>query len=250
MHTKYSPIAPISILRSLFDTGHLDNYLLVLAHEVLAHPMEYERLILDMREASEDTFIILDNGVIEQGVASPLEDILEAAALIEPEAIALPDVLESRDQTLQLAYETAPLYSAEGYKPLWIPQGKTLDDVFSCMWHMNQAAGDSGVEYWGIPRWITNKFGSRQPILNGIARDYGGKVHLLGTSQYLSDDVSCARDEVVMGIDSANPIVLGIKGHPITIAAPHLPRGRLWEETIVTQAMLSNVQWMRNAVNG
>ncbi len=253
MRPKYSPIAPISILRQLFKKKSLDNYLLLLAHDVLEHSHEYEKLVHDMREWDDETFIIMDNGTIERGSPVSVGDLVEAANLVEADCIAAPDVVGDFLATQKLCMEQGSALAAH-FPLMLIPQGATSTEIYDCIDWMDARFpilnGDT--RYWGIPRWFTNTLGTRSTCINYIA-NYTGmcKIHLLGMSGSLKDDFECCRMPYVMGIDSANPLVLGYNHVLISGKAEHhMPRGDYWDEcTEVTPLMEYNVEYVHNVLS-
>ena len=72
--------------------------------------------------------------------------------------------------------------------------------------------------WWGIGRWIANEFGTRESVVRMLGGGYYGadtaklRIHLLGMSDHLDDDVHCCKMQGVIGMDSANPLVAGLDG--------------------------------------
>lgn len=243
---KYSPVAPIHILQGLHHKGLLTDYLLLLAHDVLAHPHEYEVLMEDMNVAfGHHPFIIMDNGVIELGQPVTVGQLLWAADTVHASVVVSPDVLKDLTATKKLVMEQSSKIRAK-YKMMLIPQGGDPGQVYDCIeWMHNKFPGN--MQYWGIPRWMTNEFGSRLGIMQRI-NELGSNqwMHLLGMSEKRKDDLTCARMPDVIGIDSANPLVLGWAGNNIEHTPLHVPRNQYWEEARLNQQMCDNVSWMHN----
>ena len=88
-------IAFIPTIHTL-ETDNTD-YHLALTHLVLKYP-EYAEFYKKKREQGD--FVILDNSLIELGKAASLHKVLEAAKIINPSEIVLPDVFKDCEKTL------------------------------------------------------------------------------------------------------------------------------------------------------
>lgn len=252
--TKYSPIAPIGLLQQLHDDRLLDNYLLLLAHDVLEHDQAYLKLIEEWEETSlQPTTIIMDNGTIENGAPVSLEDLMEAAALVDANVVVGPDVVGDYEETKKLMMEQGDIIRGS-YKMMLIPQGETLEMACECVRWMDERFPTPEEQWWGIPRWMANDFGTRQGVItyiNNYARGSGEiKIHLLGMSEDLDDDLRCAKTLSVVGIDSANPMVLGYLHESIEDPQrpKHPERGDYWSSDYLHPLMSDNVRWVHNAL--
>ena len=247
---RYSPIAPVHLLRQLLDLSLLDNYLLLLAHDVIKHPYQYADLVADLYEGFGSCTIIMDNGVIENGAPVSLEHLLEAAAIVEANLVVGPDVLGDFEATKQLMLEQASTIQQD-YHLMMIPQGNNLNEISECIdWmHRNWHAP---IQYWGVPRWMANSFTSRQAIVNNInAQDANHGIHLLGMSKNLEDDIACTKMDNVMGIDSANPLVMGYNNRRINTPEwpAHMDRGSYWDACMSINDMTKyNVNWVHDVI--
>lgn len=255
MPAQYSPIAPVHLLKQLDNVGALGPYLLLLAHDVLAHPKEYLELIESQLETHpNELFIIMDNGVIEKGAPVSLNNLLEAADLVEANVVVGPDIVGNLKGTKALMMEQAD-FIKEDYSLMFIPQGGNFAEIFDCIdWYTErfpEIAHSDAPSYWGIPRWVANELGSRHTIVNDIITyDEQAKIHLLGMSYNLRDDLATCLHPNVMGIDSANPLVLGHRGYRIYQDSEHYPRENFWDECLEVNAdMLHNVRWVQGALN-
>lgn len=255
MPCKYSPVGPIKILEQLQGKDALGNYLLVLAHEVLADDIGYS-FLLDSLLCREDkpSFIIMDNGVIERGKALPMHEVIDAADIAHVDCIVMPDILGDFEGTMKLVLAQLPKLKGCGYPIMKVPQGSDVSEVVRCIdWLGNVEFSQSkrnDEDYWGLPRWLANKFGSRKPFINHILSAHpNAKIHLLGMSHNWIDDVLCARMRNVIGIDSANPIVRGLLGHLMKFSEPvHVDRGEYWAETEINERVLDNIAYVREAL--
>ncbi len=258
MPARYSPIAPLPLLEQLHDNQILGNYLLLLAHDVLEHPRGYIDLIDALEPISPhhidhgEQFIIMDNGVIELGHALPVTEVIEAANLIDADCIIIPDVLGDFVGTQKLVVSQSSVLRNSGFPLMKLPQGKNLTELISCAdWMRSYLPVPKGdPDYWGVPRWISNKLGTRASMVYYIGmRDPDPKIHLLGMSRNLDDDMFCTTMRGVMGVDSANPLVVGYAGLSMTTGHyRHIDRGNLWQITELRDQVVENVEWMHNNV--
>lgn len=253
MSAKYSPVAPISLLFQLRAKDLLGNYLLLLAHDVLKHPRAYIDLIESLENTDENPrFIIMDNGVIETGNALTVMDVLEAANYVEANCIVTPDVLGDFVETQKLVMSQSTELMQCGFDLMKVPQGSNFDELVKCAdWLQGYLPTRSpNPSLWGIPRWVANKFGTRVGIINYIDSISGlCEMHLLGMSKNLDDCDLCTRRANVIGIDSANPIVMGLAGHSMRNGFwYHMERGNYWDCTELHSAAEDNVEFMHGAL--
>lgn len=252
---RYSPIAPIALLEKLQAQGLLGDYLLILTPDVLASPRRYAKLI-DRLHAQNNgpVTIILDNGVIEQGAPVRVEQLLEAAEIVQPTCVAAPDALRDFPATRALVEQQAFRILNAGYELMLIPQGHNLFEIYACIdWMEENYVAPEGIktQWWGIPRWITNDFGSRVEVVEYVNKFCTNPIiHLLGMSQGTPDDLGCLRLPNVRGIDSANPLVLGCHGVVMSNVVPHMSRSNYWSSAVLTDLMAYNVKWTHYIVGG
>lgn len=256
----YAPIGPLPLLRQLEERNLLGKYHLVLVHEVLKDIDGYREMFLD-----KGYFLILDNGVVENGypIVGPLSFI---AQRIGATCVCVPDHMKDKDKTLR----SAEMF-LRGYKGMhWafqavmlIPQGKTEAEIAECAFELHAMFVDvAPTIYWGVPRWIANELpGGRLPTVRGLQRPrFRNKhfpeepnIHMLGMSNDFADDILCTRQQFVMGIDSANPLVLGQKGIAIGGGAGHPERKSegfdFWQEKLLKPLTLANISEVRRLIN-
>lgn len=264
--TRYSPVAPIRVLEDLAyeevqqDKRYLGDYLLLLAHEVLDNKAAYRTLVGDVRHRhSTGAFIMMDNSVVELGKPMSVEEVIAAADVVLADVIMTPDVLGSFSRTQRVVEREAEQLLNSHYQLMRIPQGASNAELIECVdWlrtyipTMPTHEGEEGVEYWGIPRWITNQLGSRGPLIQYICMtaETEPRIHLLGMSKNIQDDLYCVRQPGVMGIDSANPLVNGYLGHTMRKdQSRHWERGDFWECTGANEIMINNVGLMHEWVS-
>lgn len=266
-HPRYSPIAPVQLLHELMLMDHknydpesteraLGDYLLVLAHDVLEHPREYEVVMDGVRNrwGTDETFIMVDNGVIELGNALTVGDVIEAAEIVHADVIMTPDVLRDKDATIALINNQMLELIRCKFPLMWIPQGATHQELCSCVDYFRiSTLARSPIEYWGIPRWIGSELETRANLIYYIQStapsDTEVRIHLLGMSKNLQDDLRCLELPDVIGIDSANPLVLGSNGYNLQELVEydqsiHMDRDDYWYTRWLSDTMLENVRFM------
>ncbi len=225
----YAPVAGIDVLQQLQDHEYLGNYLLLLAHDVLDHPDEYKDLLGDVRAAHQGkAFIILDNSSVELGASLPVSHLAVAGRIVEASCIVLPDIMGDAEDTVRATMAGAQSmkhYNNTGIPYMVVPQGKSVPQIYWCIMQLSMI---QGVGFWGIPRAIANTIGSRDTLCKILAYDLrspkGANIHMLGMSHNIMDDVWCTTYPNVMGIDSANPIVMGLKGVSVAEKYEHMAR--------------------------
>lgn len=238
---RFAPVVPTHIAREMQgsskDEDFLGEYHLLLAHDVLEHPDAYREVYGEVRKRyGQESFIILDNSIVELGESVSAETLYEAARIIKPDCVVAPDVMGDGVGTRKLStkfhreWRLLQNKTEEKLPPLMgVAQGQSLHDCLeSC--ELFYILDD--VMYLSVPRIIQQTQGSRMPIIERLCwRDYFERVHLLGFSDDLLDDITCARMSIVEGIDSAVPIRAGAEGHLIDLADPEKdfgPRGDFW----------------------
>lgn len=251
---RYSPIGNIAVLQHLQHQGLLGDYLLLLTHDILRHKRDYARLVNEIQ--SKNRMIIVDNSLIELGTALPVAQVIEAASIVHGDVIVLPDVLSDSGGTLQVlqaAYRELQIQYTDGPYPkgMIVSQGRTQEEVNKFV----DTIHDIGInpEWWGVPRIITNTLGSRLPTVEYITDKCNGmcNIHLLGMSQDFSDDLGCLYHPFVAGIDSANPLVMGMHGKVFgQHSYIHLGREGYWDMLGVTTTMAENVKSMHKLARG
>lgn len=250
---KYAPIGPIAILEDLDRYNELGDYHVLLAHDVMNNLQRYRALFARYH----DCFLILDNSVIELGM--PLTNgLIDLAEALHVDCIVLPDVLRDQKATEDLIHIFVDGVGAEEMKKydwMLIPQGLIYDGIISCAERMMDYYGEF-IKYMGIPRWIANELGSRNEVTRWVSShmtEFGLKgIHMMGMSQNFADDLKCTTYfPGVMGIDSANPLVLGQMMRVIDDQAnfEHMDRGNYWQQHSITGTTLYNIRRVRQMLN-
>lgn len=221
---KYAPVAPIEVLLQMKERGYLDGYLLLLAHEVVQKPDRYVALLEDF----EGT-VILDNSLIELGVPVSPEIMLSAASIVKPTFVVLPDKLDDREATVAMSIGAMESWVKRLPKKTGVmlaAQGKNPEDALWCIDSIvektaGKKAKNKDKYMIGVPRNVANVQGSRAPLTQLLTQNKY-QVHLLGMSNYLQDDIMCAKMYGVQGIDSASPLRAGWEGKRFDGSTAHL----------------------------
>ena len=226
---KYAPVVPLSIAKFMQTHPHgdlLGGYHLLLAHDILAHPAEYQDVYHMARRLNSNSFIILDNSIVELGKAMDMDDLITAAGIIKPDCIVMPDVMGEGLQTRKLSdafYDEYVEYNRRkkienGIPLMGVLQGSTIEDAIDTAVMFRSM---KYVDYLGVPRILAEQHGSRMPLLlELLRREFIGSflgIHLLGFSDNILDDVSCARLPFVQGIDSTVPVRAATAGKHISL---------------------------------
>ncbi|MEK0326889.1 MAG: hypothetical protein QQN63_14425, partial [Nitrosopumilus sp.] len=201
----------------------------------------------------EDDFVIMDNGVIELGKAMAFQAVIEAADIVQADCIIMPDVVGDYKATRKAVEAEWEIINNCDYSIMKVPQGDTDKELIQCVEWLAATFPRDIVDYWGIPRCITNnaRMGSRAPIIDYINNIcLNAQIHLLGMSDNFKDDIECSKKYHVMGIDSANPIILGLMNvsinelwsHTSNSRYVHPKRGNYWEAEDINYNVLRNIR--------
>jgi hypothetical protein len=232
------------MLLNLKAEGLLGEYHLLLAHDVAAQADLYEEIFEDF-----DGYIVLDNSLIELGEPAPLEMMTRAYDAVQPNVTVLPDYLTNSRRTIDGHKNAITSWNDAGLGPFMaVPQGRSVGEVCMCA---DQLKRLPWIDAWGVPRIIADLAGSRMEVvyyLMSLGDDR--KIHLLGFSDNLRDDLECAKMPDIVGIDSAVPIRLGLHGIKLDGFDPtkkHPPRGDYWETAEeVTPLVRENLETIRS----
>jgi hypothetical protein len=252
---KFAPVAPIQVI-SKMPSIVAGDYHLLLAHDVANHDQEYRRYFGSFKNT-----VIMDNSVIELGNAVDLKVIKKALRAVDSATVVLPDVLLDgaatvasckaaldvwADDLVDVGFGSASDYQRRGF--MLVPQGKTLAEF---AWCAQQFAHDRRINFWGVPRNLVKEIGSRAKAIDIVsAINHSRRIHLLGFSDDLPDDVICAKDRRVEGIDSAVPLRAGTLGILLDFDTVMPKRDPLWFDSAVHLSLMDeNIerckQWFR-----
>jgi hypothetical protein len=180
---KVATILPQTYLNVIED----DDYLMALAHLIDKPGMEQYTEFFKRKAKQENTFIIMDNGLIE-GDPRPISELLNKAIDIGADELILPDVFRNSKATLY-AVEEATMYLAAHYTEfgemgfMAVPQGETLEQWLSCAVLLLE---NPAVSCLGVPKVLVDIVGrdgryiAIKQLMDRVG-DLGGRdLHLLG----------------------------------------------------------------------
>lgn len=250
--TKFCIVAPPNILKGLQAHGMLGIHHLLLAHDIIHITKKdiYAEIFKD-RDWDPSELVILDNSVIETGNSVDLEMMADAIQIVQPTCVALPDVLLESQATIDsclLALEKWPIKLGDDTKYIYIPQGKTiLEFIHSAS--DSVLVSDPRITHWGCPRNLVKSLSSHSRAL-AIKMLYelnpGRKIHMMGFSDRMQDDLACASFPEVDSIDSAVPLRINM---PIDVNMVPQPRGNWWDEAQLTPVTIHNLNQIRMWLN-
>lgn len=249
---RFAPVVPVQIAEPLQAGQMRDDlgaYHLLLAHDIIDKPKPYQRIYGRVRDNYPETsFIIMDNSIIELGKAMEIKDLLHASEILVPDCIVIPDIMGDAEATKAKAIEFCRDYTRAAFAKdgdaanvpslMGVLQGETVAEVLETLLTFYALPM---VDYIGIPRVITKQQGSRMPSILAIqksaARTSFKGFHMLGFSDNIIDDISCARVPFINGIDSAVLARAGIEKLPLDLndfewSNKVGPRGDFWEQKI------------------
>lgn len=247
--TRFCIVAPSSILVELTARNELGTAHLLLAHDVVVRSDVYYELFYPNRITSE-RLIILDNSVVETGNAVDLNTIATAYNATIPTCVVLPDVQYNPDATIlncKMALEEWPLFKGFLNPPkfMFVPQGRTLKDFVRCAEAFASDEENPHITFWGVPRNLVNPktLGTRKQAIELLhILNPNRKIHMLGFSDNMIDDVSCAQHPAITSVDSAVPLRYS---KPLSLVKPIPPRGDWWETAKYTPQVLENLKIAR-----
>ena len=196
-------IAFIPTIHTL-ETDNTD-YHLALTHLVLKYP-EYAEFYKKKREQGD--FVILDNSLIELGKAASLHKVLEAAELINPSEIVLPDVFKNCEKTL-IAVESAieelgNMNIDQDFQLQAVAHGENITEWKTCWSELNKIPY---IDCVAIPKVTSDIFGSRKWAVDyALSQNSGDKqIHLLGIWSTVRElkMYSGKQKELIRGLDSS-----------------------------------------------
>jgi len=254
---KFAPVCPIWLARKLAALEMLGDYHLLLAHDVVKHPGGYAEVFgSNFRLNHRHGCIILDNSLIELGHPADDDMILEAAAIVNPNVVVLPDYAHDMERTIDGSSKAYNRWRKIGLHTdyMGVAQGNTLDEYVKCATTLTKLIH---VNHIGIPRNAVSKLHSRFQLIQKVReatspRPAGDvpEIHLLGFSEDVLDDVTCASLPFIKGIDSAVPLRAGLENvwltSPFSYEEFNHPRNNYWHEPKeVTSALVQNIQRLR-----
>ena len=243
---RYAPVVPLDIAEGMLHHSQgdiLGGYHLLLAHDVILRPAKYRLLYgpdSAVRRRHPDSFIIMDNSIVELGESVTIGQLLDACEIVRPDCLVIPDCMGAGEKTRQRFYSFIHEWSSiarvrraeSSYCPelMGVLQGNGVEDVMNTYLHMSESCC---VMWYAVPRVYAQMYGSRMEVVTRLSGLVDG-IHLLGFSDDLLDDVSCARMPHVMGIDSAVPVRAAMQKQQLNLNhnEDYGKRGDFWERTM------------------
>lgn len=231
----FAPVAPWQVYKALHEASVFPDAYLFLAHDVLNNQDGYRSIA---EAVSKAPIRIMDNSVIELGVAEGLKPTALAAETAGADVIVFPDALEKSKETVELVLKAYQEYTSDReyfsrFEYMVVPQGETWIDWVECI----EAIYRAGLkpDWIGIPRNIVPRIHSTRLEAVTIAKMLFPEVniHLLGFSGNVLDDYLCANDYRVSSIDSAAPLRFGSQSQRNSITRDPGPRGDWWSTVVL-----------------
>lgn len=238
---RFAPVAPPHILMDMFqrDPRHLFGpYHLFLAHLTVEREQEFQELLACYEAVLpfDPLTIIMDNSIVELGGVVPTKVMKQAVEICQNRNVArgsthhhkiipvLPDVMGDTVSTIDVVVDAYPVWMKEvphDHGFMIVAQGTNWDEftrLIDCFFvHHKEEYED--ITWVGIPRKIQQTWGDatrRHAVEYVQTVAPQAKIHLLGFSDSIWDDVICAQMGVE-GIDSAVPLRYPSKLTPMSI---------------------------------
>lgn len=224
---KFAPVAPFHLYQQFLLNGYVPSTVLLLAHDVVAHAEEYVELFDN--PLWNNTTIFMDNSLVELKKAVDIEMVKDAVDTIGRKQIVviLPDVMGESIPTTKSTLDAWDSWSWKfrEHQQLVVIQGATMQEWLTCA----ESLAHLKPEWVSIPRVTENAFGYHRweliPYITALYPD--SKIHLLGFSDYIWEDLRAASDPDVYSIDSAVPLRMKTTN---ILSEKVGPRGNWWEE--------------------
>lgn len=245
----FVPIGPSRIISPLIENKTHDNgWLMLLAPQVIKFKEDYNYML---RRFGGNIF--LDNGAAEKGKHVIVENMEEAVSIIRSATphsnivACLPDVLGQADLTINAVDNNLDAWRKLKVEDFMaIPQGTTHHQFMECHVELRKIIGFAS--FWGVPRHLTAKLGTRRWVIEDLANQLGEdeRIHMLGFSDHIADDLACAKMPQVYSIDSHVPTMYGALGIPMH-EHMHIVRDvHYWDYAGYQHMCAINLRWAYN----
>lgn len=268
MHSpKFAPVAPLPVLRKMTELGRdvVGDYHLLLAHDVLANETSWASWSQDLFTLQRvaglaDPIIIMDSSVIELGEPLDTASVIRAANVVNANVICLPDVIGDSAATkafirdfqnqMKTCDDAMELHNLTKLEYMFVPQGGRFEEYIDSIEFI---ADFDFIQWIGLPRdALALGVRSRRDLIDAVNLICPNKkIHLLGFSDNLMDDVLSARHAPnVMGIDSAVPIRAGLNHIRLKLSkGDYGKRGDYWSRGDLTRTALENLRYFRELLS-
>jgi hypothetical protein len=177
---------------------------MVLTHLVLKHP-GYAKYY--NKRALKGSYLILDNSLIELGGSVKLRTVLDAAEIIGPDEIVLPDVYKDGNATLESVRNSLIEYDGyqynKSYKLQAVCHGKDFKEWCHIWDELNKIDDLTCI---AIPKVTTSQFGRLKAVRYALKNNPSNKeIHLLGCWDSVNEFKEYTADEkqAIRGVDTS-----------------------------------------------
>lgn len=243
---KFAPVVPYHFYQQFLLHNYVPGSVLLLAHDVVAHPREYKELFADPKWCR--TTIFMDNSLVELKKAVDIEMVAEAVDIIDrPQVVVIcPDVMAEAQASAKLTMDAWPEWSwrFRHHQTLVVIQGNTMPGFLGCA----ELLAELHPNWVSIPRVTENLFGyHRRELIPFVKALFPStKLHLLGFSDYIWEDLRAAAHPNVLSIDSAVPFRMG-SNRILSEEIP--PRGDWWAKAVFTPEMLERCEAVNEMID-
>ena len=247
---KFAPVVPQHFYRQFLLNGYIPDSILLLAHDVTQNAKAYEELFEDVRW--KNTTIFMDNSLVELKAAVDINMVHEAVEIVGPHkrrvVVICPDVMAEGENSARLTIDSWPewAWKFKDYEQLVVLQGNSMQSWLGCCEAIDNACLEP---VWiSIPRVTEGLWGYHRRELISFARAIfpNPKLHLLGFSDYIWEDIRAAAHPDVQSIDSAVPFRMSTLN---VLSEKVPPRGEWWETANFDRSMLERVEVINDLIN-
>lgn len=206
---KLATILPQSYINLALD----DTYHMALAHLIQAEGMDRYTQFFKEQGNRAESYVIMDNGLIE-GNARPIMELIDKAAYINANEIVMPDAWQDKNKTLHLLDEAYGVLYHNNIEigTMAVPQGATYEEWMDCAVRILK---DFPITCLGIPKMLISIAGrdGRLKVIKDLWANHaellvGKGIHLLGCWQtpleltFIAKAVESQLIPDVRGVDS------------------------------------------------
>lgn len=237
MPNKFAPVVPFHFYRQFMLHDYKPGSVLLLAHDVVTHTKEYNEIFTD--PFWDHTTIFMDNSLVELKAAVDISMVADAVDAIDRrQVVILPDAMADSEETIKLTKDAWPEWSWKfrNHKMLAVIQGNSMQSFLKCAEELEELK----LDWVSIPRVTESLWGYHRreliPYINAIFPH--SKLHLLGFSNYIWEDLRAAGHYKVQSIDSAVPFRMKTFNF---LSEEVGERGDWWETAQFNPDMLHNI---------
>lgn len=229
-------------------------------HLILSHLFKASQVYSNYYHAAAvgGDLVLVDNGVIENGVADSIEDLVKIWVDMPKSVIVLPDTISNAAKTVLQVEEFVNTYQDKIRENpsnfMIVPQGKDWQEWLECF---ELLISTHNPYYVGIPRVIEDSKPRRELLEHPTMKKYSHrrKFHMLGIQHSLEEAYSAYRIQGVSGCDSSFPLKMAAAGKIWTPGVEDdcrtLPD---WDDKLLNlhteELILENLRAVRKFFNG